>query len=163
MSTFLLGPLYRAQMDHVTPKWPESVSYQKTYGRAWPCLSYFWYDTDFLDFVIFFIFLKSRCHAKEKWWAHCTTLLVWHQILEFFSIFCHLKLVPYQKMDWRILPILLLVWQWLRPLGTFLCEAVHSVWDPDGSWKKYRKFCNKAAPLSNGSHPTPCFHAWHPN
>ena len=29
-----------------------SLSYQKKGGRAWPCLSFFWYDTDFSEFVL---------------------------------------------------------------------------------------------------------------
>ncbi len=30
-----------------------SLSYQKKDGHAWPCPSFFWYDTDFLEFESF--------------------------------------------------------------------------------------------------------------
>ena len=32
---------------------PLSLSYQKKDGRAWPRPSFFWYDTDFLEFESF--------------------------------------------------------------------------------------------------------------
>ncbi len=35
---------------------PESLSYQKKDGHAWLHPSFFWYDTDFLDFFFFFFF-----------------------------------------------------------------------------------------------------------
>ncbi len=41
-----------------------SLSYPKKNGRAWPCPSFFWYDTDFLEFESFdfidHILLKSK-------------------------------------------------------------------------------------------------------
>ncbi len=33
--------------------WSLSLSYQKKDGRAWPQPSFFWYDTDFLEFESF--------------------------------------------------------------------------------------------------------------
>ncbi len=125
-----------------------------------------WHRLFFNFFYFFiFIFLKSWCHAQKKdeyIVQHTHPSFCMTPILEFFSISCHLKLVPYQKMDWRILPILLLVWQWLRPLGTFLCEAAHSVWDHEG-WKKYHKFSNKGAmPLSLMGAPPPLLPHQHP-
>ena len=58
------------------PLCPESLSYQKKDGRVGPRPPFFWYDTDFLDFILkknffflfsdfFLFFLESRCHTKR--------------------------------------------------------------------------------------------------
>ena len=46
-----------------------SLLYQKKDGRMWPHPSFFWYDTDFSDFFLFWkkrIFFQSRCHTKRR-------------------------------------------------------------------------------------------------
>ena len=71
------------------PKWPESLSYQKKDGHAGPCPSFFWYDTDFLEFFekknLDFLFLKSRCHTKRRTGARDSDIMgpfcVMHTIL----------------------------------------------------------------------------------
>ena len=78
--------IFKGNMSCVTqkgPQWPESLSYQKKDGHAWPHQPFFWYDTNF--FEILFLNLCIFFYA----------------------------------------PILLSVWQRLRTLETFSCDAAH--------------------------------------
>ncbi len=50
------------------------LSYQKKDGRAWPRPSFFWYDTDFLEFdsavIIDYILKKSVSYQKKDGRGH---------------------------------------------------------------------------------------------
>ncbi len=49
-------PDYNSSLVHVTRKQTLrslSLSYQKKDGQAWLCPSFFWHDTDFLEFESF--------------------------------------------------------------------------------------------------------------
>ena len=51
------------------PLCPEPLSYQKKDGRSWPRPSFFWYDTDFLDF--FFdnsVSYQKKAHSSFFWY-----------------------------------------------------------------------------------------------
>ncbi len=55
-----------------------SLSYQKKDGRAWPHSSFFWYDTDFLEFESWLhrsYSLKVGVIPKEGWARPCTKTL----------------------------------------------------------------------------------------
>ncbi len=52
---------------HIKRRMGAATSYQKKDGRVWPHPSFFWYDTDFLDFFKNnFSFGKSLCHTKRR-------------------------------------------------------------------------------------------------
>ena len=64
-------------MTHVTRKQTLrslSLSYLKKDGHMWPCPSFFWYDTDFLEFgsagIIDYILEKSVSYLKKDGRGH---------------------------------------------------------------------------------------------
>ncbi len=68
------------------------LSYQKKDGRAWPRLSFFWYNTDFFRIWVFWLHsaysLKVGVIPKEGWARMATLilLLVWHRLCRILSL-----------------------------------------------------------------------------
>ncbi len=59
-----------------------SLSYPKKDGRAWPRLSFFWYDTDFSEFdsadIIDCILEKSVSYQKKDGRGHACPSFFWY-------------------------------------------------------------------------------------
>ena len=102
--------------------------------------SFFWYDTDFscLFFILFLFFKPVSSQKKEGqvtffWYDTMDT-----DFLDILCIFLNLlfKSVSYQKKDKQVTflyLVFILLWQRLRPLETFSCDAAH-LWMDGLTW-----------------------------